>query len=124
MPWALLEDRLKKIGFRDLLMKLPPQVLEETLKRWITEELQLATDKGALQAVAFDGKTLCGTLREFSPAVHLLAAVDHQTGCVLSQVAVDQKTNEDKAALDLLKSLVWEGPGDHGRCAVLPAGSV
>src|SRR5688500_1448411 len=79
----------KKDGFRDLLMKLPPQVLEDAIKRWITDELHLATDEEALKAVAFDGKTLCGTLRDFSPAVHLLAAVDHQTGCVLSQVPVD-----------------------------------
>jgi hypothetical protein len=99
----------KKDGFRDLLMKLDPQVLEAVLTRWITEELKLPADQETLQAVAFDGKTLCGTLRDFSPAVHLLAAVDHQTGCVLSQVSVDAKTNEHKAALDLLKTLVWEG---------------
>ena len=40
---------------------------------------------------------------------YLLAAVDHQTGCVLSQCRVDQKTNEPKAALDLLQTLVLEG---------------
>jgi hypothetical protein len=99
----------KKDGFRDLLMKLSPKVLEDAVKRWITDELHLATDEDALKAVAFDGKTLCGTLRDFSPAVHLLAAVDHHTGCVLSQVPVDQKTNEHKSAFELLKTLVWEG---------------
>jgi len=41
--------------------------------------------------------------------VHLLAAVDHKTGCVLSQCRVDVKTNEHKAALDLLKTMVLEG---------------
>lgn len=41
--------------------------------------------------------------------MHLLAAVDHHTGDVLSQCRVDQKTNEHKAALELLESLVLEG---------------
>lgn len=95
--------------FRDLLMKLDPRVLEEVLRRWIAEELQLSTAKETLQAVSFDGKTLCGTLRAFSRAVHLLAAVDHQTGCVLSQLRVETKTNEHKAALELLKTLMLEG---------------
>lgn len=99
----------KKDAFRDLLMELDPKVLEAVLTRWITEELNLSADQETLQGVAFDGKTLCGTLRDFSPAVHLLSAVDHQTGCVLSQLSVDAKTNEHKAALDLLKTLVWEG---------------
>lgn len=56
-----------------------------------------------------DAKTLCGTLRPFARAVHLLSAVDHQTGCVLTQCRVDEKTNEHKAALSLLRTLVLEG---------------
>ena len=38
-----------------------------------------------------------------------MAAVDHHTGCVLSQCRVDEKTNEHKAALELLKTIVLEG---------------
>jgi predicted transposase YbfD/YdcC len=41
--------------------------------------------------------------------VHLLALVDHQTGCVLGQCRVDEKTNEHKAALPFLKTLVTKG---------------
>jgi hypothetical protein len=59
--------------------------------------------------VSIDGKTLCGTLRPFARAVHLLAAVDHQTGCVLSQSRVDETTNESVTALELLRTLVLEG---------------
>ena len=99
----------KKDGFRDLLMRLDPEALERALRGWINEELQLSDSVEALQAVSFDGKTLCATLRAFSKAVHLLAAVDHQTGCVLSQMRVDEKTNEHKAALELLKTLVIKG---------------
>jgi len=38
---------------------------------------------------SIDGKTLCGTLRAFARAVHLLAAVDHQTGCVPTTFSAD-----------------------------------
>lgn len=95
--------------FRDLLMRLDPTVLEQALQAWITEDLELSTEVDSLSAVSIDGKTLCGSLRPFSKAVHLLALVDHQTGCVLSQSRVDEKTNEHKAALPLLKSLVMKG---------------
>ena len=96
-------------GFRDLLMKLDPAVLEGVLTRWIEETLGLELSDEDLAAVSLDGKTLCGTLRRHARAVHLLAAVDHHTGCVLSQCRVDEKTNEHKAALDLLKTIVLEG---------------
>lgn len=95
--------------FRDLLMRLDPEALERLLSTWIRETLQLDLEDDQLQAISVDGKTLCGTLRPFSRAVHLLAAVDHQTGCVLSQCRVDEKTNEHKAALGLLKSLLLKG---------------
>ena len=65
----------KKDCFRDLLMKLDPAALEQAVRRWITQELRLSDDDETLQAVSFDGKTLRGSLRDFSPAVHLLAAL-------------------------------------------------
>jgi hypothetical protein len=99
----------KKDAFRDLLMRLDPAQLEQALARWTKENLGLDEDHDSLQGVSVDGKTLCGTLRPFARAVHLLSAVDHQTGCVLSQCRVDEKTNEHKAALELLRTLVLEG---------------
>lgn len=99
----------KRDCFRDLLMKLDPAVLETALAAWIHEALGLELTPEQLQAVSLDGKTLCGTLQPHARAVHLLAAVDHLTGCVLSQCRVDEQTNEHKAALDLLQSLVLEG---------------
>jgi hypothetical protein len=98
----------KKDGFRDLLMKLAPETLEAVLRAWITADLD-SLPKDDLPAFSFDGKTLCATLRPFSRAVHLLAAVDHQTGCVFGQMRVDEKTNEHKTALVLLKELVLNG---------------
>ena len=105
--------------FRDLLMKLDPAALERALQSWITGELGLEAQDESLPAVSIDGKTLCATLRTFSKAVHLLAAVDHRTGCVLSQSRVDEKTNEHKGVLELLKTLVLKGRvvvGDAAFC--------
>lgn len=95
--------------FRDLLMKLDPTVLEQVLRRWISEVLKLELSDEDLSVISLDGKTLCGTLRPFEKAIHLLSAVDHQTNYVLSQGRVDDKTNEHKAALEFLKQLVVNG---------------
>jgi hypothetical protein len=99
----------KQDCFRDLMISLDPAALESVLRVWIDESLELDLPTEKLSGVSLDGKTLCGTLRPFARAVHLLAAVDHQTGCVLSQCRVDEKTNEHKAALDLLKTIVLKG---------------
>ena len=95
--------------FRDLLMKLDPAVLERVLSEWIAEVVGVEGDSEDIAGLSLDGKTLCGTLRRFSRAVHLLAVVDHHTGYVLSQCRVDEKTNEHKAALELLQTLVLKG---------------
>jgi len=99
----------KKDCFRDLLMALDPDEFQAVLSEWIGETLKLELTEADLAAVSIDGKTLCGTLRPYAKAVHLLAAVDHHTGYVLSQCRVDEKTNEHKAALELLKTMVLEG---------------
>ena len=66
-------------------------------------------DDDSLQATSIDGKTLCGSLQMHQRAVHLLCALDQQTGCVLSQSRVDCKTNEAKAVFNLFKTLVLKG---------------
>lgn len=99
-------------AFRDLLMKLDPEVLEHALKEWIANDLQLQiddTESTDVEVISIDGKTLCGTLRPFTRAVHLLSAVDQKTGCVLGQCRVDGKTNEHKTSLEFLKTLVLKG---------------
>jgi hypothetical protein len=58
------------------------------------------------RAIALDGKALRGTLTPHQRAVHLLSLFDQRMGCVLSQQRVDEKTNEHKAALELLKTIV------------------
>jgi hypothetical protein len=94
--------------FRDLLMALPPEHLESALRKWIGGILgQPQADE--LQGVSLDGKTLCGTLAAHERSVHLLSLLDQRTGCTLSQQAVDSKTNEHKAALEILQTLILKG---------------
>jgi hypothetical protein len=101
----------KSTCFEELMARLPAEALEEALCRWIQDGLRCSLDglDEELQAVSIDGKTLRGTLAAHGRAVHLLAALDHKLGCVLSQVPVGEKTNEAKAARELLDALVLEG---------------
>lgn len=95
-------------AFQALLSRLDAAALEAALARWAGHLLgRPAAD--ALRAVAVDGKTLRGSLTPHAPAVHLLAAMDQAAGCVLSQVRVDAKTNEHKAAVGLLAGLALRG---------------
>jgi hypothetical protein len=110
--WHLLgfQRRPPKLGaFRKLLMKIAPEALEGVLREWAAETFGLTLGEGELQAVALDGKSLCGTFHEHGRAVHLLSLLDQQTGCVLSQQEVDGKTNEHKTALELLQGIVLQG---------------
>ncbi len=94
--------------FRDLLIAIDPDEFQAVVNAWI-ESLELPLSGDSLQAVSIDGKVLCGTLTPHQKAIHLLAALDQQTGCVLSQTVKGSETNEHKAAFDLLKTLVLEG---------------
>ena len=52
---------------------------------------------------------MCGAAGESIPGVHLLAAYAHEAQVVLGQLRVDAKTNEHKAALELLAVLPLKG---------------
>ena len=97
-------------AFRKLLLALSPR---RTSSKRCGTGVRIAwgcvLPRPALEAVALDGKTLCQTLQPHERAVHLLSLLDQRSGCTLSQSRVDAKTNEHKAALELLKSLVLEG---------------
>jgi hypothetical protein len=102
--------RPPKLGaFRKLLMKLPPEDLEHAVRQWVAACLGRTPDELSLSAVALDGKSLRGSLDGLERAVHLLSLLDQATGCVLSQTRVEATTNEAKAALELLETLVLRG---------------
>ena len=67
-------------------------------------------------AIAVDGKTLRGSKKQGAPGTHLLSVVGHRLGLTLTQLAVDDKTNEIKAIETLLEYLVL-----HGRILTMDA---
>lgn len=95
----------KDHAFRDLLAAIAPEAFESAVRAWMQTLLGESVE-GELRAVAIDGKTLCGTLAAHQRAVHLLSLFDQRLGGVLSQQRVDEKTNEHKAALQLLQTIV------------------
>ena len=110
--WHLLGFRRKPPcanTYRMLLARLPPEMFEEMIQRWLEPLLPAVVPDGPPQPVALDGKTLRGTLDSHGRSVHLLSLFDQQSGGVLRQLAMPSDTNEHKAALLLLKSMVLKG---------------
>lgn len=95
--------------YADLLKLLDAEEFERVIREWTASLEGMEFEEDDVRAISIDGKTLCGTLQRHSRAMHLLSAYDHKTGYVLSQAQVDPQTNEAKAALQLLKSLVLKG---------------
>lgn len=80
------------------LRRFDPQQLEAALTRWLAGRVPPT----ARAHVAIDGKTLRGSRDGEVPGAHLVAAYAPAAHAVLAQVRVDAKTNEHKAALELL----------------------
>jgi hypothetical protein len=80
-------------------------VFEQLIREWI----QARVGGRNFEHIAIDGKTARGSRREDLPAVHLLAAYATEMGAALAQLRVDAKTNEHKAALELLGILPLKG---------------
>ena len=81
----------------ELLRAIGPAAFEAALSRWVRSRLEREPDQFSL-----DGKTLRGSRDGAVPGQHLVAAYAPQVEAVLAQVRVDAKTNEHKAALELL----------------------
>lgn len=88
-----------------VLRRLDVGELEGVLGDWLSARLP---PPQVLPAVALDGKTLRGA-RTDGRAPHLMAAFAHQSGAVLAQRPVDEKSNEITAVKPLLDSLPLDG---------------
>jgi hypothetical protein len=102
-------------GIRKVLIALNPKAFEEALTRWAESLLGRPVSSGLLppEAFALDGKTARGSLDGHTKAVHLLSLLAHESGLTLAQTQVpnggENKTNEHKTALQLLKNIALQG---------------
>jgi hypothetical protein len=94
-----------KSTFSVLFRMLDVQAFEQALSRWIASRLP----EGPEQAISLDGKTARGSRDGDMPGQHLVAAYCNEAQAVLAQIRVDAKTNEHKAALQLLGILPVKG---------------
>jgi len=81
-----------------LFRRLDVTAFEAALSRWVAARL----DAPEGLHVCLDGKTVRGSKEGDVPGHHLVAAYAPATQAVLAQLRVDAKTNEHKAALELL----------------------
>jgi hypothetical protein len=93
-----------KATLSNLFRALDIDAYEHALAAWL---IARCPDLG--DTLAIDGKTLRGSAGYEVPGVHLLAAYAPKVAAVIGQIRVDGKTNEHKAALELLGVLPLEG---------------
>ena len=89
----------------NLFVALDKSAFEDAIARWTAA----AAAARGWSTVSLDGKTLRGSTDVQLPGVHLLAAYAHEAGIVLRQLPVDAKTNEHKAALEMLDLIPVKG---------------
>jgi hypothetical protein len=87
-----------KATYSILFRRLDVVAFEAAVARWIASRLS----EEEMAVIALDGKTLRGSRDGELPGHHLVAAYAVAAAAVLAQLRVDAKTNEHKAALQLL----------------------
>jgi DDE_Tnp_1-associated/Transposase DDE domain len=96
---------LAKSTLSEILRAIDVEAFETIVGRWLRRQ----ADRHGWTALAVDGEGLRGATGERLPAVHLVAAYAHEARVVLAELRVDAKTNEHKAALELLGLLPLKG---------------
>lgn len=94
-----------KSTFSVLFRILDVQAFEDVISRWVVARVP----EGQEKPISLDGKTARGSRDGDVPGQHLVAAYCAAAQAVLAQVKVDAKTNEHKAALQLLGILPVKG---------------
>ena len=85
---------------RRVFARLDPDVLDQILGAFMWTRTHTV---GTRRVIALDGKTVRGARSKTTTAPHLVAALDHGTGVVVGQLAVNAKSNEIPAVQGLLK---------------------
>ncbi len=96
---------LCKATYSRVFRRIDVAAFEAAVAAWIRGQLK----PGDVRHLALDGKALRGSRDAAAPAAHLVAAYAPEVEAVLGQLRVDAKTNEHKAALELLNVLPVQG---------------
>jgi hypothetical protein len=103
--WAFLQHLgfttrwgLCKATYSRVFRRIDAADFEARVSRWIQGRLA----PGDAPHLTLDGKTVRGSRDGDTPGVHLVSAYAPDVKAVLAQLRVDAKTNEHKAALELL----------------------
>src|SRR5579872_3838438 len=93
--------------FSRVFRLLDATVFQERFMKWV--ERHFSIRRG--QVIAVDGKTARGSRDSFrgQEAIHLVSAFAQDSGILLGQRKVDEKSNEIKAVPELLKMLFIKG---------------
>ena len=94
---------------RRVVLGVDPDLLDAVLTTWVATRAPGRDQREGRLCLAVDGKSARGGRRPDGRPVHLVAAVDHNTGVVRGQVAVDAKSNEITAFVPLLDQLDLTG---------------
>jgi hypothetical protein len=94
-----------------VLSRVCIQEFEAQVSQWLEENWGhlLQSKEAELDGVAMDGKTLRGSRKRGARHTHLLAALSHRLGLIISQLGVDDKTNEIGAMPEFLSGLILTG---------------
>jgi hypothetical protein len=96
---------LCKATYSRVFRRIDVADFEVRVGRWIGARL----GRDDAPHISIDGKTARGSRDGGTPGVHLVAAYAPDVKAVLAQLRVDAKTNEHKAALELLGVLPLKG---------------
>lgn len=88
--------------FSEIFRALDINAFEAALAGWVASRLPHLEQPSGEMVLSLDGKTQRGSKDGDAPGQHLVAAYVPHIQAVLGQVRVEAKTNEHKAALQLL----------------------
>lgn len=93
--------------FSRVFRLLDATAFQERFMKWVEATFRVARG----QVIAVDGKTARGSRDSFrgQEAIHLVSAFAHQSGLLLGQRKVDEKSNEITAVPELLQALFIKG---------------
>lgn len=94
-----------------VLALIDQEEFEARVSQWIEEIMNdlLPAAEGELEGIAIDGKTLCGSRRQGASGTHLLGALSHRLSLFMTQIGIEDHTNEIGAMPEFLNQLVVEG---------------